>query len=73
MSAYEQLEAAAEQLKQSERGQRVLKNLSRLASEGALSLDSQNKKAATELFAAMLHNPWDLPAWFTAAEEKEAA
>ena len=69
MKTYEELEAACTQLKKTERGQRALKALSQFASTGGLSLDERNKRACTELFTACLTNPWDLPAWFTSAEE----
>lgn len=62
MSAYEQLEAAAAQLRKSERGQRALENLSRFFSDGGTGLDDANKKAALKLFLAAIQNPWDLPA-----------
>jgi hypothetical protein len=62
---YDQLCAAADQLRKSERGQRALKNLSAFFREGGLCLDQPNKQAAMRLFRAALENPWDLPAELT--------
>lgn len=65
MKTYEQLEAAAQRLKRTERGQRALEALSQFASDGGTGLDTGNKQAAADLFMACLDNPWNLPAWFT--------
>ena len=68
MSEYQKLEAAAEQLRRSERGRRALENISKFFRDGGTGLDDSNKLAALALFMAALHNPWDLPANLTQRE-----
>jgi hypothetical protein len=65
MDKTEMLRLAAKQLRRSERGRAALANLQRLFIDGGSGLDLTNQKAASELFAAMIFNPWDWPAELT--------